>query len=261
MRLTASQIGWIVLAVGVIAAGYCAWLVGVAVLNEPHRQLREYLLKQIAAVKAGRDNTIMLCDDDGEMLVEFVKEKGELAGVKDIRLQIEYAQGTDRFLEEIRGMTGIAGMLLSKTNVSDVGLQHIATLPDLTSLGLHKVRLSDDGLRLLEVCPQLRILSITPRDVELVSIPRLVATARVEALSLHAPNDPDWIREGMAKITEAPFLRELLLYCSKITPVELRPLRERLPHCRVRAFDEFVLGGPLEIAPLPQEPDATGPAP
>lgn len=250
MRMTASQIGWIVLAVGLIVASYCAWLVGVAILNEPHRQRREFVLAQIAAVKAGRDDTIMLFDSDGEMLVEFVKEKGELDGVKHIHLQIEYARGTDRFFEEIRGMSGIAGMLLSKTDVSDVGLKHIATLPDLISLGLHNVHVTTAGLKHLESCPRLTSLSVTPYPVEIVSIPELVATARVKSLSLHSRDNEDWIHEGAKNITEAPFVEQLSLHCSLITPEELWQLCERLPHCKVRTFNDSGNGNPREIAPL-----------
>jgi hypothetical protein len=249
MKLTVAKTSlWVLVAVVLGAAVYGVNVIVSRITHAPEQNYRDHVKLQIAQARTNTGTTIALFNEFARD--EFLKEMGQLADVSDFRLDVEYGSGADEFLAGIRGMPGLKMLVVGKADLSEAGLQHIATLPDLETLYLYHVPLNDTGLEHLRACPRLRYLNASPLSGRDISLPNLLASARVEGLMLEEPYREQWLKNGIEDIAEAPSLAELRLYCSQLAPEDVERLRAKLPNCTVRAFKERHFHGQGEIAPL-----------
>lgn len=95
--------------------------------------------------------------------------------------------GTDRLLKQLSGMAEVESLVLDLTNVSDAGMRHVATLPNLKRLVIEggNPGVGNRGLSFLTGCP-------------------------VEKLELINTKVDD---EGLAHLQSLPNLRALTVYC------------------------------------------------
>ena len=114
-----------------------------AVINQNRRHAEanaeERIREKIADVKSGKATRISLDNDTswGELdNAAFVKAKGELGEANPYELDVMYSHNVDDFLKQIAGARGLRSLLLYHTDVSDAGLDAIATLPDLKELSI-----------------------------------------------------------------------------------------------------------------------------
>ncbi len=66
----------------------------------------------------------------------------------------------DESLKHLDGLTGVVGIDLSESPVTNEGLKVLTTLPQLEYVQLCGTAITDDGLKILANCPELRRLDI-----------------------------------------------------------------------------------------------------
>jgi hypothetical protein len=137
-------------------------------------QLRaaERMQQQIVELKAGKSYVIHLFTDLD--MPAFVNAKNELAEIGYYQLEISYLYKVNPFLEQLSGLSTIYSLSLGKTDVSDVGLRSIVSLPNLHHLRIAGGRITDSGLTKLTACSSLETLHVNlQRDISPEVVERL----------------------------------------------------------------------------------------
>ena len=109
--------------------------------------------RQTADVKSGKQRFVVLSNElDTFAFSEFVKSRGDLGQANPYELQVCYSNDTDCFLRQIAGIRGVRSLVLYKTDVSDDGIEFVATMPELTEVRIGKnLRTSVTGEKLAEL--------------------------------------------------------------------------------------------------------------
>ena len=138
----------------------------VLTLRESLRESRERqwqwavaeLEKQIAAIKAGRQDWVYLyCSADTDDLLR------RLEGVSGVKgLVLELTDVSDEGMESVAGLQGLNRLLIYGGNpgVSDCGFVRLRTLCNLEGLRLVNTHVTDEGLAILKGFPKLRTLTL-----------------------------------------------------------------------------------------------------
>jgi hypothetical protein len=191
---------------------------------------RERTRDEVAKVKSGLGDTILLSNELGDgALDEFARAMDDLKGVDHFSVHISYSHSVDRFLEQIRGLRGVRSLQIYKTDLTDAGMDPLATLPDLESLGLYHVRITDAGLKELASCPKLSTLGIDPREPVTITISTLVALPHLQTLTLYDTYPNSWIEPRLNDLEQATNLKELTLVY--ISAAKVEAIRAKLPNC------------------------------
>ena len=107
-----------------------------------------------------------------------------LKGRDDLRTITLGSDVTDAGLVNLRGLTGLTSLNLSRTKVSDEGLANIAGLTQLQELFLSNANVSDKGLAHLSRLRQLRTLSLSKTQVTDAGFTHLADSTRLSKLYL-----------------------------------------------------------------------------
>jgi internalin A len=121
-------------------------------------------------------------------------------------LSLSRTQVTDAGLEHLEGLTNLISLDLSDTQVTDAGLEHLKGLTSLTVLGLSQTQITDAGLEYLEGLTNLTQLALSQTQI---------TDAGLEHL------------EGLINLT--------LLYLNRtqVTTQGVERLRQALPNCDI----------------------------
>ena len=249
------RLGAIVLAIALSILAFGFWKAWDHLKYGSERRIRAEIQSQIAHAKTTHRGITFRLEDPIAM-DEFANSVSKLNGKGEVELDIEYTHGVDEFLERIRGLRGVKSVLLVKCIVSEVGIKHLATLPDLESLNLYHVTITDTGLASLATCPKLVNLSLAPLTSKNLSISAVVALPSLRVLSIDGTNEAGWLEAGIEEIAHSESLTDLSLYAKDLTREDVVRLRWRLPNCTVRAFRRAAGPHKDEIAPLGELPGA-----
>lgn len=83
------------------------------------------------------------------------------------------ARADDMVLEDVKGLTGLKGLVLSCAPVTDAGLEQLKGLTALESLSLGRTQVTDSGLENLKEMTNLESLDLTDTQVTAEGIERL----------------------------------------------------------------------------------------
>lgn len=103
----------------------------------------------------------------------------QLAGLEDLGLSLARTGVTDVGLQHLAQLTNITRLDVNHTQVTDEGLGHIATLSSLSMLAVGGTQVTGAGLRQLRSLPQLQYLEIDKSKItgddlnDLILFPRL----------------------------------------------------------------------------------------
>ncbi len=131
------------MAIGCIAAAVLLGLGLYALVNYAiqsrqcamEKDARQQVRDQIAEFMRGGQHAISLSNEGGNAeLAAFLELRPELDVAKHYELHITYSHGLDEFLEQMAGAKGLRRLVIYKTDVSDAGIEYIATMPDLESV-------------------------------------------------------------------------------------------------------------------------------
>jgi hypothetical protein len=137
---------------------------------------------------------------------------------------------TDDDLEVLRGLRYLDSVKLRNTNITDVGVRHMAQISALIQLDLENTKITDEGSASLEGLSHLRSLSLANTKITDAGVSHLRRLSDLYKLNL----DGD-------KITDAciPFLAGLpqLSYVhvkgTEITEDGIKSLQKALPNCQI----------------------------
>ncbi len=220
-----------VLAVGGLVAFGAVKLID-AINTWPQRQAEELMRRHIADVLSGKRKLIFIDSSDQK---PFLDQMHDLADVQHLALSVEYGGGTDQFLKQIAGLSGLESLSLVKNDVTDEGMEYVATFPDLKSLTLFGVSITVAGLAKLQQSPHLESLSLTPRQGTESLIPAALAIPHLRKLALSNRYE-NWVEAIQRHTDEAQQLEELRLSATALDEQQLATLRQKLPNCQIKTM-------------------------
>jgi hypothetical protein len=106
-------------------------------------------------------------------------------------------------------------LLLNNAPITDIGVDRIAKLTDLTTLNLVNTKITDQGLRHIGNLPNLRKLEIARNNITDAGVEYLMGLKKLEKLNLSYTRVAD---KGLMKLGELPSLSYLNLSRSRVTP-------------------------------------------
>ena len=108
---------------------------------------------------------------------------------------------TDEGLARLNGMTNITGLDIATTNVTDVGLAHLATLSSLERLDIsNNRRITDEGMKHIGQCVRLKELTMPATSISDAGIDPLFNLSQLEFLVI---GQTKVSRAGAKKIRDA----------------------------------------------------------
>lgn len=164
---------------------------------EPPPLIEDVLDQQIAAVVAGKSETIHLTDRAVD----------------------------DQDLEPLRNLAGLRTLIFDSGTITDPGLEVIATLPDLNHLRLRDSPITDAGMGRLRGNENLRVLNLPHSRLSAEGVAELAALPRLRQLRLGGGEAGDLSR-GVAQLKH---LRSVHLIDIPVTDDGLKALAS-LPH-------------------------------
>ncbi|MGD0899889.1 MAG: hypothetical protein ABR915_18810 [Thermoguttaceae bacterium] len=117
---------------------------------------------------------------------------------------------------------------LTRTEITDAGLEHLDWLPHLRSLSLGE-RITDAGLVHLQGLPQFHTLNLRATKVADAGLAHLQGLPRLQSLYLG-----ERITDaGLVHLQALPQLHTLNLRATKVTGAGIKGLQEALPNCTI----------------------------
>ena len=168
-----------------------------------------------------------------------------LAGNPIVEIDLSGTAVTDDDLRLLRNLTQLQTLNLHRTQVSDVGMEHLESLSRLTtltvgdtqitdeglkalthldqlqSLGLHGTRVKDQGVALLKSLPRLKSVFLSKSDITDASLTTLNGLTNLELLWLSETQITD---AGLVQLQSLKKLKSVSLEKSAITDDGLRYL-------------------------------------
>lgn len=142
-----------------------------AAIKDHHRkaeaQANERVLREIADFRNCRGDFVYVrlgANHGGFAMLEAFNGQADSGDGRAYKMAIWYSQNVDDFLEQVAGGRGLASLDLLFTDVSDAGLDVVATLPDLKELSVYGGKATD--ARLEELRTQLPGCRITVKAPE-----------------------------------------------------------------------------------------------
>ena len=232
----ATWFGWMMLfgIVGVLAA--TALRVPISQSGEEAlvRQNHQWMIDQADQLRRGEINCLV--DPDPAFIEELLADTTCAAKIRDLyvggdlsdprlgRLRelpnlkciiFLFARKHDAFLERLHGMTSIEELTFDRTPLSRDTLNHIAAFPNLKSLSFDLRDLTPSDLQALKAHPSLERLAIQEAAPDKELIPLFQSMPR--------------LREVLDRRREHPMRRAML---------SRKPLKQALPHCNCRVWDD-----------------------
>lgn len=192
---------------------------------------------------------------------DWDKERFELqlAAIKSEKSDTLYfydVQGADSLLQSITGMPGVKRVVVECCNdITDAGIQEIATLPDLTSVTFYELTIPNGWIELLQSSPHLEELDLTPYEPLDFSIAAVLALPHLNKLHLDVYVDPKdsnaaaaerWVDATLEGMREARSLEELRLTGNVFVERKklLVRLQTELPNCKIKLAKSQGKGNP-----------------
>jgi len=119
---------------------------------------------------------------------------------------------------------------IGKAGVTDLGLEYLCKMGQLTYLGLRGNPVADKGARHLSKLSNLQGLYLGETNVTDRTIAEIAHLSRLQKLWLHDLPISDESVSHLAKLTE---LKEVHIYATNISAQGARTLQSSLPRCRV----------------------------
>jgi hypothetical protein len=201
---------------------------------EQENRARENMRKQIADYQDGRmiaisnETEYQACGMD-----EFVKSKNAFRPSDNFSLYIDYSHDIDDLLKQIAGTRGIRKIGVVQSGLTDVGLAHLASMPDLEVLSLTGGGITDKGLNQLRSSTKLETLFICPPAAAAITIPMILSLPHLRKLTLQDPEEGGWLAARFHQLEQAHLLKELILASDEISSEEIETLRTQLPNCNI----------------------------
>jgi hypothetical protein len=138
---------------------------------------------------------------------------------------------TDTALLHIRHLTGLRGLALWETSLSNLGLSHLQNLCSLEWLDIGTTSIDDDGLRFLMKLDRLDYLTLLDDRITDAGVKDLCQLESLSGLDLMNTFVTDKAVEYLRRVHR---LRHLRIVNTLITEKGYITLRTLLPHCDIR---------------------------
>jgi formylglycine-generating enzyme required for sulfatase activity len=190
-------------------------------------------LKGRVRLKTNGKSSDYISDPNALPQEDFIVDRLALAGIRQLN---------DDALVNVRGLTGLIGLELGNTSITDAGLEHLQDLVTIENLYLDNTQIAGPGLRHLRGFNRLLFLSLsyTPvADAGLAELPMLerlsniaLDSTKVQTLefvrgrqnltSLYISNAP---LENLAPLADVPNLKYLRIEKTNITDAQMPHLQ------------------------------------
>jgi hypothetical protein len=169
---------------------------------------REDLDKQIAAVKSGHSNSIV----------------------------IRYCRGTDALLKQLVDVPGIEKITLDVTDATNGGMKSLAGIKTLKSLRIIGGSVGDEGFSYVARISSIERLELTNTSISDRSVPRLKDLPRLRWLSIVCDpvSYPRFTDAGLEDMKALTGLKTLYVSGGFASHGAVKALREALPDCAIR---------------------------
>src|SRR3954454_23982456 len=122
---------------------------------------------------------------------------------------------TDADLERLRSFPRLRSLNLTRTRITDVGMEHLATLTGVTDLNLYFAEyITEDGIAHLKGWSSLERLNLHGTKVTSKVFPLLTRLTALKSLDLGSTQIDD---EGFEELTALPHLEELAIGANRLT--------------------------------------------
>ncbi len=158
--------------------------------------------------------------NDADAVLAHVRELSNLTGRTD--LSLGGAPISDIGLEHIKAVGNLTTLMLNDTEVTDVGLSHLAGLRTITSLHLAKTRITDAGLVYLKEMSGLSMLELGHTKVTDAGLEHLTGLSGLGYLFL---GNTQVIDAGLVHLKGLTNLERLDLSNTQITDAGLEQLK------------------------------------
>ena len=182
--------------------------------------------------------------DDGSIMVKLPAKttNGDLARLRahlnsltNLKVVVlSRTEVTDAGLEHLAGLENLQGLDLSDAGFTDAGLEHLSTLTNLKQLRLVRAQITDSGLKHLTALTHLEGLDLSGTYVTNAALESLTQLTALHTLALASLQITD---SGIERLTELTNLARLDLRGTQITDAGLKHLQE------LRNLAELRLGG------------------
>lgn len=133
----------------------------------------------------------------------------------------------DEDVQRIQGLTNLERLDLSRTNITDAGLEGLSSLPNLSSLQLQGTQISDAGLVHLKKLTNLKHLDLSDTEITDAGLAQLRSLRNLESLRLARTNVSD---AGLQYLKHLENLKYLDLEATGVTTSGAANLEKSLPN-------------------------------
>jgi serine/threonine protein kinase len=200
-----------------------------ASLEGAHRAVA-VAVRQRGGVVAVKDTSVVLIDliEGKNVDADLLRQIRGLGTVGTLHLP-GYVR--DEHLEAIKGMQGLRILRVGETQISDAGLVHLTTLPDLDTLEVNGCKLTDAGMEALNQMPRLTWLDVSRTGISDKGLLAWKKSANLRLL--RASHNPKITDAGLVGLSDLSDPQVLEFAGTKVTPAGAEALRQRFPRCSV----------------------------
>ena len=187
-------------------------------------------VRQRGGVAAVKDTSVVLIDliEGKNVDSDLLRQIRGLGTVGTLHLP-GYVQ--DEHLEAIKGMQGLRILRVGTSQITDAGLLHLTTLPDLDTLEVNGCKLTDAGMEALNQMPRLTWLDVSRTGI---SDKGLLAWKKPAKLRLlRASFNPKLTDAALGGLVDLSDPQVLEFAGTMVTPAGAETLRQRFPRCSV----------------------------
>ncbi len=198
-------------------------------LEGAHREVA-VAVRQRGGVAAVKDTSVDLIDliEGKNVDSDLLRQIRGLGTVATLHLP-GYVQ--HEHLEAIKGMQGLRILRVGTSQITDAGLLHLTTLPDLDTLEVNGCKLTDAGMEALNQMPRLTWLDVSNTGI---SDKGLLAWKKPANLRLlRASFNPKLTDASLGGLVDLSDPQVLEFAGTKVTPAGAETLRQRFPRCSV----------------------------
>ena len=200
-----------------------------ASLEGAHREVA-VAVRQRGGVAAVKDTSVVLIDliEGKNVDSDLLRQIRSLGTVATLHLP-GYVR--DEHLEAIKGMQALRILRVGTSQITDAGLLHLTTLPDLDTLEINGCKLTDAGMEAMNQMPRLTWLDVSRTGI---SDKGLLAWKKPANLRLlRASFNPKITDAALGGLVDLSDPQVLEFAGTKVTPAGAETLRQRFPRCSV----------------------------
>ncbi len=146
---------------------------------------------------------------------------------------LNHTQITDVGLAHLAGLTSLQELHLNYTQITDAGLAHLSGLTSLQELDLYGTQISDAGLVHLEGLTSLQTLHLNYTQITDAGLVHLEGLTSLQELDLATTQITN---RGLVHLVGLTSLERLRLGGTQITDAGVAKLKEALPNCDIEHF-------------------------